>query len=140
MSSGQRHAGPRSKTRSLAATKEKKTNGKTLVHPDSEPKRKTPDPKETRPGSPQKGESSHNRYVRLNLEGNVEEIRESQEENNRKGQEEAGEGNSKGKVKEKEVLDLSGDSSKSLPNQTLENPEMSEEERQDTSESDSDWS
>jgi len=63
------------------------------------------------------------------------EIRESQEENNRKRQEETGEGNSKGKEKEKEVLDLSGDSSaKSLPNQTLENPEISKEERQDTSE------
>jgi hypothetical protein len=69
----------------------------------------------------------------------VEETKESQEEKNRKGQEEVGEGNSKGKVKEKEVLDLSGDSSKSHPNQALKNPKMSEEERQDSSESDSDF-
>ena len=35
-------------------------------------------------------------------------------------------------------MDLSGDSSKSLPIQAMENPEMSEEDRQDSSESESD--
>ena len=57
--------------------KRKKTNGKTQPMPTQNQREKPPDPKEKSLGSPQKGESSHNRYAKLHLDDNVEEIRES---------------------------------------------------------------
>jgi hypothetical protein len=45
--------------------KRKKTNGKTQPIPTQNQREKPPDPKEKSLGSPQKGESSHNRYAEL---------------------------------------------------------------------------
>jgi hypothetical protein len=63
---------------------------------------------------------------------------ESQEENNGRGLEEEGKGNDIGPKKEKEVLELSGESSKSLHTQNLENLQISKEVRKDSSKSESD--
>jgi hypothetical protein len=117
--------------------KRKKATGKNPSNPPQGQREKSPGPRERPSGSPHKGESSHNRYVGLPIEGNTEELREIQEENGKKRQEETEEEVRKGK--EKEIMITSGESTtKSHPNLSPELPYFSEDERQDTSDSDTD--
>jgi hypothetical protein len=79
--------------------KRKKTVGKTTMIPPQGQGEKTTGSRERPPSSPQKGESSHNRYVIIPIEDSMEDPRERQEENGRKRQEEIEEEIRKGKEK-----------------------------------------
>jgi hypothetical protein len=111
--------------------KRKITIGKTSMNPPQGQGEKFSGSRGRPPSSPHKGESSHNRYVGLPIEGNMEDIRDRQEENGKKRQEEIEEEIKKGK--EKEILITSRETTaKSPTNHSLELPVFSEDERQDT--------
>jgi hypothetical protein len=117
--------------------KRKKPNGKTQQTLHQNQREKLPDPKEKNPRSPQKGESSHNRYVDLSQGDTLPEAKEPQEETSGKGPEVKERGIDVAPEKNKEVLELSEDPSQSPHIQNMENLEISEEEGRDSSESES---
>jgi hypothetical protein len=117
--------------------KRKKTNGKTTMNPPQGQGEKTTGSRERPPSSPQKGESSHNRYVGLPTEDNMEDLRDRQEENGKRRQEETEEEIRKGKEKEISITSWEN-TSKICSKPSPRDPCFSKEERQETFDSDSD--
>ena len=64
--------------------KRKKDTGKNPLNPPQGQGEKAPCPRERPPSSPHKGESSHNQYIGIPTEGNMEDPRDHQEENGKK--------------------------------------------------------